>query len=88
MGKPHLSFLMTVGPHFAVTLGLDISVIGFKGSLLMRNTKGLILKRSHPLLQSPTLCISLYNSHTHSHRCSRLSSCVVDLTAGIKNHTF
>lgn len=39
MGKPHLSFSKTVSPHIAVTLGLDISVISFKESLLMRNTK-------------------------------------------------
>lgn len=63
-GKPHLSFLMTVGPYFAVTLGLDISGIDLKESLLMRNTKRLILK------DISTLCVCLllsYVSHTHTH---------------------
>lgn len=75
--KPHLSFLMTVGLHFTVTLGLDISVIGFKESLLMRNRK-----------TKPSFYLSIYFflQFPCTHRYSLLSSCVVGLTVGIKTN--
>lgn len=38
MGKPHLSFLMTLGHRLTAALGLDIGVIGYKEHLLMSNT--------------------------------------------------
>lgn len=41
MGEPHLSLLMTFGSHFTVALDLDSRVIGFKETLLIRNTKRL-----------------------------------------------
>lgn len=39
MGEAHLSPLMTFGSHFTVALDLDSRVIGFKETLLIRNTK-------------------------------------------------
>lgn len=87
MGKPHLSFLMTIGPHFTVTMGLDISGIGFKESSQMRNTKRLILKDVSILCFCLLLSYaSCYNTHTHTR--TLVSSCMVGLNAGIKNQAF
>lgn len=64
MGKPHLSPLMTFGSHFTVALDLDSRVIGFKETLLIRNTKRLEFERQNFLLALTLEChceVVVYN---------------------------
>lgn len=69
MGKPHLSFLMTVGLCLTVELGLDISVTGFKEHLLMSITD--FERHTHPVFQflSPTLSSSTTHADTVFYVC-------------------
>lgn len=68
---------MTLGPHFSVTLGLDISVTVSKESLLMRNTK-----KTHPLQLphtfksrlSDAVTLGIFMRHLNSGRTSLSSS--------------